>query len=102
MNTIQNNPTTADSTVSDQNGASEPNGSQAKMPVSAMLMASAPIVYGEDGAVAWNQMWDSYCVLASAGGPPHRGQMLFAPRMEDPTSPAYQKVCEELIRGILL
>jgi hypothetical protein len=60
------------------------------------------MVYHEDGSVAWEQMWDSFCELASAGGPPHRGQMLFAPRMEDPTTPAYQQVRDELIRGIRL
>ncbi len=39
-------------------------------------MASAPFVYDENGNVAWNKMWDSYCNLAIEGGPPHRGDML--------------------------
>lgn len=71
-------------------------------PLAAAPMSSAPMLYNEDGSVAWEQMWGTFCDLASASGPPHRGQMLFAPRMEDPTTPAYQQVCDELIRGIQL
>src|SRR5262245_15942849 len=70
--------------------------------ISAKAMSSAPMVYSEDGSVAWGEMWGVFCELASAGGPPHRGTMLFAPRMEDPTTPAYQQACDELIRGIHL
>ncbi len=65
-------------------------------------MAAAPIVYGEDGAVAWDQMWGSFCVLASQGGPPHRDTVLHAPTDADPTSPGYQKAVEEIVRGIRL
>jgi hypothetical protein len=47
-------------------------------------------------------MWDSFCALASEGGPPHRGNLLEVPAVEDPTSADYQGVGEELIRGIKL
>lgn len=66
-------------------------------------MASAPMVYNTDGSVAWDKMWDTFCALASTGGPPHRGQMLTASTQpEDTTSPTYQRVVEEVIRGIEL
>ena len=41
-------------------------------------MAAAPIKYQLDGSVDWGDMWDSFCVLAREGGPPHRGTMLQA------------------------
>src|SRR5262245_26888007 len=41
-------------------------------------MAAAPIKYAADGSVDWGNMWDSFCVLAREGGPPHRGQLLDA------------------------
>lgn len=65
-------------------------------------MASAPLCYGEDGSVEWDQMWDTFCVLSSEGGPPHRDEMLTAPLSVDPTTDEYQQVAEELIRGIRL
>jgi len=63
-------------------------------------MASAPIKYRADGCVDWGSMWDSYCVLALDGGPPHRGTLLRAPRDADPCEPAYQAAAQELIGGI--
>lgn len=65
-------------------------------------MASAPMAYNEDGSVAWDQMWDTFCVLASVGGPPHRDTVLRAPTEVDTTTPAYQRACEEIIRGVWL
>ena len=65
-------------------------------------MCSAPMHYNPDGTVAWDQMWDSFCALASEGGPPHRSNMLTVATQEDPRNPAYQRVGEELIRGIQL
>ena len=32
--------------------------------------------YGPDGRVAWDQIWTTFCDLALAGGPPHRGNLL--------------------------
>jgi sirohydrochlorin cobaltochelatase len=65
-------------------------------------MASAPLVYNDDQSVAWDRMWDSFCVLASAGGPPHRGAMLHAQTGDDPNSPSYQAAVAEIVRGIKL
>ncbi len=65
-------------------------------------MASAPLVYNAEGDVAWDQMWEAFCVLASQGGPPHRDTMLHAPLAADPTTPGYQQAAEEIIRGIRL
>lgn len=72
--------------------------------VSAAPMGAADLIYGEDGQVAWDEMWQSFCDLALAGGPPHRGTLL------EPINPAevisdpenYRKVLQELRRGIEL
>lgn len=63
-------------------------------------MAAAPIRYRTDGAVDWGNMWDTFCVLAQEGGPPHRGTLLRAP--EDPAvaSAGYRFAAGEIIRGI--
>jgi sirohydrochlorin cobaltochelatase len=63
-------------------------------------MASAPMKYAPDGSVDWGNMWDSFCVLAREGGPPHRATMLHADETSDPTSAAYQTVVAEIVRGI--
>ncbi len=39
-------------------------------------MGSAGLAYGPDGKVAWGEIWTSFCDLALAGGPPHRGKLL--------------------------
>jgi sirohydrochlorin cobaltochelatase len=39
-------------------------------------MGSAGLKYGPDGRVAWDQIWSSFCDLAMAGGPPHKGKLL--------------------------
>lgn len=65
-------------------------------------MTAAPMVYNEDGSVAWDRMWTTFCELASAGGPPHRGELLTAPITVDADSLAYRQVVEEIIRGIQL
>ena len=39
-------------------------------------MGSAGLKYGSDGKVAWNEMWATFCDLAMAGGPPHKGTLL--------------------------
>lgn len=63
-------------------------------------MAAAPIKYNQDGSVDWGNMWDTFCELAQAGGPPHRGSILEPDEQADPNDPAYQHVVDELIRGI--
>jgi sirohydrochlorin cobaltochelatase len=44
--------------------------------VSPDSMGSAGLKYGPDGRVAWDQIWTTFCDLALAGGPPHRGNLL--------------------------
>jgi len=64
-------------------------------------MAPAPMKYNEDGSVNWGDMWDTFCVLAQEGGPPHRETMLEAPVTPDPTDPRYAEVVAEISRGIM-
>jgi sirohydrochlorin cobaltochelatase len=63
-------------------------------------MASAPFKYRPDGSVDWGNMWDTFCVLAREGGPPHRGTLLEAPSTADLESPAFQHAAAEIIRGV--
>lgn len=63
-------------------------------------MASAPLKYFPDGAVDWGNMWDSFCVLAQEGGPPHRGTMLYAQEDAATQSGGYRFAVREIIRGI--
>ena len=44
--------------------------------VQPVSMGSAGLKYGSDGKVAWNEMWATFCDLAMAGGPPHKGMLL--------------------------
>ena len=67
-------------------------------------MGSAALKYDADGQVAWDQIWGSFCDLAMAGGPPHKGRLL-----EPGTEPdinaqlgRYDEVAEEICRGIKL
>lgn len=70
--------------------------------VSPTSMGSATLKYGPDGKVAWDQIWTTFCDLALAGGPPHRGNLL------DPVSEAeaaaeperYREAVEEIGRAI--
>ena len=67
-------------------------------------MGSAGLKYDSDGRVLWNEMWGSFCDLAMAGGPPHRGTLLepsCADHAEMQTS-QYQDVAAEICRGITL
>lgn len=63
-------------------------------------MTAAPFKYNDDGSVNWGDMWDTFCVLAQAGGPPHRGTVLQAPTSPDPTDPRYASVVQEIVRGV--
>ena len=67
-------------------------------------MGSAGLKYGADGKVAWDQIWASFCDLALAGGPPHRGTLL-QPGNPDAIAAdgeRYAEVQAELCRGITL
>ena len=64
-------------------------------------MAPAPMKFNDDGSVAWDDMWDSFCVLALDGGPRHRATMLHG----DPAGPAsagYRQAADEIVRGVAL
>ena len=70
--------------------------------VKPVSMGSAPLAFDVDGNVAWDCMWGSFCDLAMAGGPPHKGKLL------EPATPdsclaepvRYATVCDEISRGI--
>ena len=67
-------------------------------------MKSAGLKYGPDGRVAWDQIWGSFCDLAMAGGPPHKGTLLEPGRPDaiaaEPSR--YDEVVDEICRGITL
>src|ERR1700761_5122739 len=65
--------------------------------VQPVSMGSAGLKYDEDGRVAWDEIWKSFCDLAMAGGPPHRGRLLEpAARAEIDLQPErYEAVMEE-------
>ena len=67
-------------------------------------MRSAGLKYASDGKVAWNEIWGSFCDLAMAGGPPHKGVLLEAGRPEDIDSEPerYAEVAEEICRGVMM
>ena len=44
--------------------------------VQPVSMGSAGLEYADDGQVAWDEIWDTFCDLAMAGGPPHKGTLL--------------------------
>ena len=70
--------------------------------VQPVSMGSAGLKYGKDGRVAWNEIWGSFCDLAMAGGPPHRGTLLEpATKAEIDLHPRpYKQVVDELCRGV--
>jgi len=72
--------------------------------VKPVSMGSAGLKYAADGRVAWDEIWQSFCDLAMAGGPPHRGKLLEpATRAEFATArAAYNSVTAELCRGIAM
>jgi hypothetical protein len=72
--------------------------------VSAAPMGTAPMLYDEEGQVAWTQMWSDFCDLALAGGPPHRGTLLEPVSLEEIAAnrDGYERVIAELKRGLEL
>lgn len=72
--------------------------------VQPVSMGSASLKYDAGGLVAWDQIWGSFCDLAMAGGPPHKGALL-EPGDEaeiDADFGRYDAVVEEISRGISL
>ncbi|MEO8074896.1 MAG: hypothetical protein ABI818_01125 [Acidobacteriota bacterium] len=69
--------------------------------VQPVSMGSAGLKYAPDGSVAWDEIWDTFCDLAMAGGPPHKGTLLEpATRAEIDARPdRYREVVEEISRG---
>lgn len=75
------------------------------MPAKNAPMAAAPLVFSDDGRVAWNLMWDEFCYLAVEGGPPHRGTMLRGKGdANDTSSTLYTDAVAEILRafGLLI
>src|SRR5262249_232930 len=70
--------------------------------VSPAAMGSAPLKYDADGRVAWDEIWASFCDLAMAGGPPHRGNLLQPATLSDiAVEPEnYDRIVEEICRGV--
>ena len=65
-------------------------------------MRAAGLTFDADGRVAWDQIWGSYCDLAMAGGPPHKGTLL-APGTLNEIAAArarYDEAIAETIRGV--
>ena len=67
-------------------------------------MRSAGLKYAADGRVAWDEMWGSFCDLALAGGPPHKGALLGSGLEADIDADfdRYDEVAAEICRGIRL
>jgi hypothetical protein len=70
--------------------------------VQPVSMGSAGLRFDANGKVAWNEMWDTFCDLAMAGGPPHKGRLLepALPAAIDAQPDRYVEVVEEIRRGI--
>jgi hypothetical protein len=70
--------------------------------VEPISMGSAGLKYDSSGRVAWDEIWGSFCDLAMAGGPPHRGTLLepasAAEIQSDPER--YGIAADEICRGI--
>jgi sirohydrochlorin cobaltochelatase len=65
-------------------------------------MGSAGLKYGRDGKVAWNDIWSTFCDLAMAGGPPHKGALLEPGTRAsiDAEPDRYRQVVDEICRGV--
>jgi sirohydrochlorin cobaltochelatase len=70
--------------------------------VQPVSMGSAGLKYDPYGRVAWNQMWATFCDLAMAGGPPHKGTLLTPapPAVIEAEPERYEEVVDEICRGI--
>lgn len=67
-------------------------------------MGAASLRFDADGRVAWDEMWQSFCDLAMAGGPPHKGRLLQpGSRADIDAAPGrYAEVTQEICRGLEL
>lgn len=67
-------------------------------------MGGAGLQYDADGRVAWNRIWQAFCDLAIAGGPPHKGRLLGPGSYElvGQQPDAHLDVLDELARGLTM
>jgi hypothetical protein len=67
-------------------------------------MGSAGLLYDAEGRVAWGEIWTSFCDLALAGGPPHRGRLLepVCPQAVADQPERHRAVVDELDRAVRL
>src|SRR3954470_5839245 len=65
-------------------------------------MRAAGLLFDTDGKVAWDRIWGSFCDLAMAGGPPHKGSLLAAgtPAAIAAERARYDEVVAETLRGV--
>ncbi len=72
--------------------------------VEPVSMGSASLKYGVDGRVSWNEIWDTFCDLAMAGGPPHKGSLLEPGSQAEITAAPdkYRDAVAEICRGIVM
>lgn len=70
--------------------------------VKPVSMGSAGLKFAPDGKVAWDEIWGSFCDLAMAGGPPHKGTLLLPASHSDimAHSSCYHEVVQEICRGV--
>ena len=70
--------------------------------VQPVSMGSAGLKFGPDGLVAWDEIWQTFCDLAMAGGPPHKGTLLPPGSAAEIAAqqPSYDAVSDEICRGI--
>ena len=79
-----------------------PRYQDASVVVSSAPMGAVELQRDDDGRVAWDEMWQGFCELALAGGPPHRGTLLEAVAPDAATADPmrYAEVRAELARGL--
>ena len=72
--------------------------------VKPVSMGTAGLKFAPNGTVAWDEIWQSFCDLAMAGGPPHKGALLapgVAPEIAAQQE-SYDAIVDEICRGIWL
>lgn len=72
--------------------------------VAPVSMGSAGLKFDAAGNVAWDEIWQTFCDLAMAGGPPHKGALL-EPGTRDAIAAnpdQYERVVDEICRGITM
>jgi hypothetical protein len=70
--------------------------------VQPISMGSAGLKFGADGKVAWDEIWQTFCDLAMAGGPPHKGSLLGPGTRSEIAAhqEQYDAAVDEICRGI--